>query len=211
MAIELEGIALPAGTEAVLRVPVEEAEAVAERHNRLCESCGAAFGPWQNQRGRRQAAQSYAKQRFCSRSCSNRSSTRVPARGEQASRWKGDAAPLAAKRKRARKLYSLESCEQCGKPASDRHHKDGDPGNNTAENVASLCRRCHMAADGRLERFIAMGVAARDRRAAEISPCQVCSRAYKPLRRGRCGSCYAYWRSHGVERPALLGGGRCGG
>jgi hypothetical protein len=43
MAIELDGILLPAGTEAALRVPVEEAEAVVERHNRLgtCPNCHA--------------------------------------------------------------------------------------------------------------------------------------------------------------------------
>lgn len=45
-----------------------------------------------------------------------------------------------------------------------------------------LCRRCHMVEDGRLGKFV---VAKK-----EPSPCLECSRLYKPLRRGLCGSCY---------------------
>lgn len=33
----------------------------------------------------------------------------------------------------------------------DRHHIDGDPLNNTVENIAVYCRRHHMLVDGRLE------------------------------------------------------------
>lgn len=43
-----------------------------------------------------------------------------------------------------------ETCERCqNAPAVDRHHVDGDPLNNVAENIQSLCRRCHMEVDGR--------------------------------------------------------------
>jgi hypothetical protein len=61
-------------------------------------------------------------------------------------------------RYRARRIFpSLGSCERCGRPATDRHHKDADPTNNSAGNVAMLCRSCHMKADGRLDRLIANG------------------------------------------------------
>lgn len=45
-----------------------------------------------------------------------------------------------------------ELCEACEKvPPVDRHHRDGNSQNNDPSNIAFLCRRCHMAADGRLE------------------------------------------------------------
>jgi len=67
--------------------------------------------------------------------------------------WKGDAASTTTKRERAQKLYLLAACEICGAKAVDRHHIDGDTGNNTPENIARLCRRCHMTVDGRLAVF----------------------------------------------------------
>lgn len=36
------------------------------------------------------------------------------------------------------------------------------------------------------------------------APCIVCGSLAKPLRRGRCGACRAYWENHGVERPDHL-------
>lgn len=40
-------------------------------------------------------------------------------------------------------------CAECEMaPATERHHWDGNPTNNTA-NVVSVCRRCHMRIDGR--------------------------------------------------------------
>ena len=72
--------------------------------------------------------------------------------------WKGDAASDSAKRRRARRLIpSLGACEDCGAPATERHHADGTPGNNDRGNLRLLCRRCHMAADQRLERNLAGG------------------------------------------------------
>lgn len=40
-------------------------------------------------------------------------------------------------------------CEVCERPAHDRHHRDGDSFNNVIENIAFLCRKCHMDVDGR--------------------------------------------------------------
>lgn len=71
--------------------------------------------------------------------------------GPEARQWKGDAATVHVKRERARKLYALGPCQACGAPGRDRHHRDGDTGNNSPENIRILCRRCHMAEDGRLQ------------------------------------------------------------
>lgn len=93
-----------------------------------------------------------AKKASACRSCS----TRIP-RGENHYAWKGDAALPTTKRLRAQARYELGDCESCGAQATDRHHKDGDTGNNVPENIAILCRRCHMTIDGRLAQRDANG------------------------------------------------------
>jgi hypothetical protein len=45
-------------------------------------------------------------------------------------------------------------CVNCGEEKTDRHHLDGNTANNDPENVITLCRRCHMLVDGRLDDFI---------------------------------------------------------
>jgi hypothetical protein len=72
---------------------------------------------------------------------------------KKAGRPRTSTRPEAA-RTLARYWFPLaEKCERCETDgAVDRHHKDGDPFNNVPENIASLCRRCHMEVDGRLHR-----------------------------------------------------------
>ena len=65
--------------------------------------------------------------------------------------WKGENASPTSKRKRAQRRYPMGPCEQCGKPGRDRHHINGDINNNRPDNIAILCRRCHMQADGRMD------------------------------------------------------------
>jgi hypothetical protein len=120
--------------------------------------------------------------------------------GEANYSWKGDAAKPDVKRKRARRLYALGPCEQCGKPAFDRHHKDGDTGNNTPENVAILCRRCHMKTDGRLEALHKLAEDRKGKIKKAPSPCAVCGRLAKPLRKGKCHACNEFFRRNGVDR-----------
>lgn len=101
-------------------------------------------------------------------------------------RWKQDAKPNT-KRKRARARFSLSThCERCGeqKP-TERHHIDGDTGNNDAPNIAILCRRCHMIIDGRLDRIASLSPPVQPPK-----PCVECGRLMKPLRKGLCGACY---------------------
>jgi hypothetical protein len=125
---------------------------------------------------------------------------RTTAKGSEHYAWKGDDALPSTKRNRAQKMYSLDACEDCGTAkATDRHHKDDDTGNNDPSNIARLCRRCHMKADGRLERFRERAKAQRGIEKTSPQPCNVCQKLYKPLRKGRCHRCNEYFRRHGVE------------
>lgn len=52
---------------------------------------------------------------------------------------------------RAKKLYSLEPCELCGRDDNiHRHHKDGDKLNNTKKNIQFLCPPCHIKEEKKL-------------------------------------------------------------
>lgn len=58
-----------------------------------------------------------------------------------------------------------------------------------------LCRRCHMAEDGRLRAFLKMASAPKPK--ADPRPCVECGRLAKPLRRGLCNACssrHRYYR-----------------
>lgn len=57
---------------------------------------------------------------------------------------------------------------------------------NEMSRCTPLCRRCHMAEDGRLRAFIASAPHPVQR----PKPCSECGREYKPLRRGLCSPCY---------------------
>lgn len=51
-----------------------------------------------------------------------------------------------------------------------------------------LCRRCHMAEDGRMKHFVAAAGGRKDG-PQPPKPCAVCARDAKPLRRGLCHRC----------------------
>lgn len=123
---------------------------------------------------------------------------RFPLRGPDHPHWKGDDATTMTKRKRARRLYALRACDECGASATDRHHKDGDTGNNARTNIAILCRRCHMTIDGRLTAFVAAGQPGR-RKEVPPPPCVNCGSTRGPKRHGRCPRCAQYLRRRGVE------------
>ena len=60
-----------------------------------------------------------------------------------------------------------------------------------------LCRRCHMAEDGRLKALIAVGATVHARKLASPGkPCSVCGRVTKPLRKTLCSRCYDRRRYH---------------
>lgn len=118
-----------------------------------CENCSRLWGALRH--GRCAACAKYWRTRGAERPVGAVDLRRIFAvRAENHPAWRGDVARDETKRARAQRAYSLAACESCGKKATDRHHIDGDPGNNAPENVARLCRRCHMMTDGRLEIFL---------------------------------------------------------
>lgn len=77
-------------------------------------------------------------------------------RGALNPNWKGDSVPKHRGNERCRYLYEQSGpCEVCGEANAERHHKDGNPLNNAPGNIAFLCRRHHMEADGRLAQLSA--------------------------------------------------------
>lgn len=77
--------------------------------------------------------------------------------GERNPNWRGDSICEDSGRDRAWRWFaSPATCGICGKETkTERHHKDGNTLNNAPSNIAFLCRRCHMLADGRLQAFLA--------------------------------------------------------
>ena len=124
---------------------------------------------------------------------------RVILRGPESSQWKGEDAKPESKRARARRMYQLGLCQRCGQQATERHHIDGNTGNNSLENIAILCRRCHMQWDGRLATWHKNSPSHRGLQPAKL--CSNCGLPSKPLRRGRCTPCAQYLRMNGIERP----------
>lgn len=67
--------------------------------------------------------------------------------------WAGDSVSEKGGRARALRLYpDVGPCRSCGAARAERHHIDGNTANNDAANIEALCRRCHMEADGRMEK-----------------------------------------------------------
>ncbi len=97
---------------------------------------------------------------------------------------------------RARQKYPvIGNCERCvEKPATDRHHKDGNTLNNDRSNVAFLCRKCHMEEDGRME---TLNNLPRPKHAPK--PCANCGGLTHALRKRRCHKCNEYFRRNGIE------------
>ena len=116
-------------------------------------------------------------------------------RREQHPDWLGDKVSEAGGRSRARLWYpSLEPCVDCGGQGADRHHSDGNTTNNEPDNVVSLCRRCHMIRDGRLdalphfnrERALNANAARwKDRQDTTARPGDPCPQCGKRLNTGR--------------------------
>ena len=76
-------------------------------------------------------------------------------RGSDHYAWQGDLVSERGGRNRALRLYpKIPPCERCGNEKSERHHRDGNTANNAPDNIAPLCRKCHMEVDGRLEAFV---------------------------------------------------------
>jgi len=71
--------------------------------------------------------------------------------------WQGDDVSEKGGRNRALRMYQdIGPCTECGDVKSERHHNDGNTANNSPDNISVLCRRCHMKADGRHDKFMEM-------------------------------------------------------
>lgn len=121
----------------------------------VCASCGQVF--------ERYVRKSRREPKFCSGECyhSTLAGRTLPdeqkvkiglaRKREKHPLWKGDKAKPQTGRCRAQNWFATRPCEICGNERSERHHVDGNTLNNRPANIQHLCRRCHMAVDGRLE------------------------------------------------------------
>ncbi len=125
-------------------------------------------------------------------------------RGPSHALWKGDSARPETKRQRMSRLVPIGPCEHCGRDARDRHHIDGDTGNNSVSNVVNLCRRCHMIADGRLAKLRVNAKIATDAAKKPPRPCSHCGRMDTRFWRGQCHTCDMYERRTGNKRPLKI-------
>ena len=96
-----------------------------------CANCGGEMiqPRWANGK----LDSTFKNRKFCSIGCNKEFLLKSPA-------TKPDAG-----RKRAQRLYPLMPCVMCGSIKSQRHHKDGNPLNNSTENIKFLCQTCHAA------------------------------------------------------------------
>lgn len=77
--------------------------------------------------------------------------------GKEHHSWKGESVSEKGGRTRALRLFKdIGPCSICGNPKSERHHIDGNTANNYSSNIEITCRKCHMAIDNRLSKFVKM-------------------------------------------------------
>lgn len=119
-------------------------------------------------------------------------------------RWKGADATKGTQRERVQTRVPLHRCERCGARAIDRHHVDGDTGNNSLGNVVCLCRRCHMIEDGRMARFLETGRRTHISNRKPPRPCKTCHALATVFWYGECHACNEYRRRRGVSRALYL-------
>lgn len=125
--------------------------------------------------------------------------------------WKGGGANDVTKRQRSANapMPDGQLCEYCGdRTASDRHHVDGDPGNNTPENLQFLCRRCHMVLDGRLTVLLSHN-ATRER--MQPRPCVECGKLTNRTWYGACHACNERKRRAAKRAATAVSVCDCGG
>jgi DNA-directed RNA polymerase subunit RPC12/RpoP len=150
------------------------------RLNYICLGCGKSIRDKPSE-----------PRKYCSQSCYHSS---IDQRREKNYAWKGDAAKVDTGNDRARRWYpNRAACEVCGSSVTEIHHRDGNPLNNAPGNVAYLCRRDHMIADGRLQTLAQPSPDSLQRRADAVR------RSYTPeLRALRRRQAADRWR----ERPS---------
>lgn len=75
----------------------------------------------------------------------------------------------------AQKMYPLTECALCGGiEILQRHHKDGNPSNNSRENVQVLCQKCHTATHMETDTW--------GKGKVKMAQCVVCNTTFQPKR-----------------------------
>lgn len=99
------------------------------KYHRNCDKCGKEYVGWGKY--------------FCQKKC------RVNPKLDKSPHWKKDSINPKTGRGRAYKMFKLKPCEICKSEKSERHHIDGNPLNNVKKNIMFLCRKHHIAIEGR--------------------------------------------------------------
>lgn len=85
-------------------------------------------------------------------------------------------------RKQAQRKIKAEVCEMCGGDLIlQRHHKNGDATDNTMENIAVLCQKCHTTTH--------MMIGNWGHGKVRPATCVVCGEMFKPKRSRRAKLC----------------------
>jgi hypothetical protein len=168
-----------------------------------CAQCGASFVP---------ATRPGYVQKFCGWACS-RAARRLG--GDPVVRRRDYHSAWLAPRRAASQAFVADVnartfCAHCGAQPIEWHNPEHVELNRQGFRISALasnglppeaiqaemnrctplCRRCHMAEDGRLARFIESRRAAIAASTVGLVPCSACERPSKPLRRRLCGRCY---------------------
>lgn len=163
--------------------------------SKVCPVCDAAFTRDTGQSWRHWEARVYCSQACC------RAVTMAGRPREANPNWKGAAADPQRGRARAKRWYPDASpCERCGAEKAERHHRDANPLNNEPGNIAWLCRKCHVAVDGRAARFAATRCPGESHGMAKLTDAIV-RQARARFALGESAAAIA--REHGVDRHTM--------
>ena len=105
-----------------------------------CAYCGMEMHRVRFASGRLEDLSAFSRRKYCCRECMRKAFVKV------GHNMQGYTPSHHTARKLAYVVLNREyKCERCGSTKNvDVHHKDGDRNNNTPENIALLCRSCHM-------------------------------------------------------------------
>lgn len=100
-----------------------------------CEHCGTLMVRKRFASGVLESLLHFGRRKFCNQTCM---AADFDGRPSQSVDW-------STSHYHARKMVPIGLCSTCGKPdATDVHHLDGNHLNNSPENLARICRGCHI-------------------------------------------------------------------